>query len=77
MAPPALLPAEFFDDKYGMDTSSLQRILGKTLSPQVDHADLYFQYEVSDAVALEEGEVKQASKHVNQGGRKNRLCLFR
>ena len=67
MASHSLLPAEFFDDKYGMDTSSLQRILGKTLSPHVDHADLYFQYEVSDAVALEEGEVKQASKHVNQG----------
>ena len=34
---------------------------------QIDYADLYFQYEVSDAVALEEGLVKQASKHVNQG----------
>ncbi|MEE9146058.1 MAG: metalloprotease TldD [Candidatus Tectomicrobia bacterium] len=50
-----------------MDSTSLQRILGKTLSPQVDYADLYFQYEVSDAVSLEEGQVKQASKHVNQG----------
>lgn len=60
-------PAAFFDDKYGMDTSNLQRILGKTLGQQIDYADLYFQYEVSDAVALEEGLVKQASKHVNQG----------
>jgi len=60
-------PAEFFDDKYGMDATSLQRVLGKTLGKQIDYADLYFQYEVSDAVALEEGLVKQASKHVNQG----------
>jgi len=60
-------PAEFFDDKYGMDTTSLQRVLGQTLGKQVDYADLYFQYEVSDAVSLEEGLVKQASKHVNQG----------
>ena len=60
-------PAEFFDDKYGMDTTSLQRVLGQTLAKQVDYADLYFQYEVSDAVSLEEGLVKQASKHVNQG----------
>src|SRR5436190_23746541 len=60
-------PAQFFDDKYGMDTTSLQRILGKTLGKQIDYADLYFQYEVSDAVSLEEGLVKQASKHVNQG----------
>src|SRR5262252_2288951 len=60
-------PAEFFDDKYGMDATSLQRVLGKTLGKQIDYADLYFQYEVSDAVSLEEGLVKQASKHVNQG----------
>ena len=60
-------PAEFFDDKYGMDTTNLQRVLGKTLGKQIDYADLYFQYEVSDAVSLEEGLVKQASKHVNQG----------
>ncbi len=60
-------PAQFFDDKYGMDTTSLQRILGRTLGKQIDYADLYFQYEVSDAVSLEEGLVKQASKHVNQG----------
>src|SRR5438132_3553700 len=60
-------PVEFFDDKYGMDTTSLQRVLGKTLGKQIDYADLYFQYEVSDAVSLEEGLVKQASKHVNQG----------
>ncbi|MBM3223635.1 MAG: metalloprotease TldD [Candidatus Tectomicrobia bacterium] len=60
-------PAAFFDDKYGMDSRSLQRVLGQTLAKQVDYADLYFQYEVSDAVSLEEGLVKQASKHVNQG----------
>jgi TldD protein len=60
-------PVDFFDQKYGMDTLSLQRILDKTLSPHIDYADLYFQYEVSDSVALEEGHVKRASKHVNQG----------
>ncbi len=60
-------PADFFDQKYGMDATHLQRILAQTLSPHIDHADLYFQYDVSDAVSLEEGEVKQASKHVNQG----------
>ena len=67
MAPASTRPVDFFDDTYGMDSTSLQRILGKTLSPQVDYADLYFQHEVSDAVSLEEGQVKQASKHVNQG----------
>ena len=60
-------PADFFDQQYGMNTTSLQRVLGRTLSPQIDYADLYFQYEVSDAVSLEEGEVKQGSKQVNQG----------
>ena len=60
-------PADFFDQQYGMNTSSLQRVLDRTLSPQIDYADLYFQYEVTDAVSLEEGEVKQGSKQVNQG----------
>ena len=60
-------PADFFDRQYGMNTASLQRVLDRTLSPQIDYADLYFQYEVSDAVSLEEGEVKQGSKQINQG----------
>jgi TldD protein len=50
-----------------MDASNLQHVLGTALSKQIDYADIYFQYEVSEAVALEEGLVKQASKHVNQG----------
>ncbi len=60
-------PADFFDQQYGMNTTSLQRVLDRTLSPQIDYADLYFQYEVSDTVSLEEGEVKQGSKQINQG----------
>ena len=64
---PSNQPVDFFDDKYGMDATSLQRVLGKTLTAHVDHADLYFQYQVSDTVSLEEGAVKQASKHIDQG----------
>jgi TldD protein len=60
-------PDAFFHDNYGMDATSLQRVLGKTLGAQIDYADLYFQYQVSDTVSLEEGMVKQASKHISQG----------
>ena len=60
-------PEDFFDHKYGMDATSLQHVLGTALSKHIDYADVYFQYEVSEAVSLEEGLVKQASKHVNQG----------
>jgi TldD protein len=67
MTQPMPTPVDFFDANYGMDTTSLQRILGKTLGPQIDYADLYFQYQVSDSVSLEEGLVKQAAKHVSQG----------
>src|SRR5919109_659339 len=67
MTSSALQPLDFFDTKYGIDATSLQRVLGKTLGPQVDYADLYFQYQVSDTVSLEEGLVKQASKHISQG----------
>jgi TldD protein len=67
MPPTPIQPLDFFDDKYGMNATSLQRVLGKTLGAHVDYADLYFQYQVSDTVALEEGQVKHASKHINQG----------
>jgi TldD protein len=67
MTLPALQPLDFFDSQYGMDTASLQRVLNKTLGTQIDYADLYFQYQVSESVALEEGLVKQAGKHISQG----------
>ena len=66
-------PADFFDQQYGMNTTSLQRVLDRTLSPQIDYADLYFQYEVSDAVSLgrrrSEAGVRSRSTRASASGR--------
>jgi TldD protein len=59
--------AGFFRDRFGVDETSLARVLDGALERRVDHADLYFEYATQDSVALEEGIVKSGSRHVEQG----------
>ena len=58
---------DFFQDRFGIDTSALERVLGTALERRVDYADLYFEHTTQDAVSLEEGIVKSGDRHVNQG----------
>lgn len=51
----------------GIDTSSLQGVLGQMMSHQVDYADLYFQYSRSESWGLEEGQVKSGNFSIDQG----------
>ncbi len=60
-------PEKFFADRFGMTDRSLERVFAELVGGQVDHADLYFEYSVSEELALEEGQVKRASRHVSQG----------
>jgi TldD protein len=60
-------PERFFEDRFGLTPSLLERLLGSTLAHRVDHADLYLEYRISEELVLEEGAVKKASRHVNQG----------
>jgi TldD protein len=60
-------PERFFEDKFGLTTSALERLLGSHLTGRVDHADLYLEYRISEELTLEEGAVKKASRHVSQG----------
>src|SRR3984893_11354260 len=60
-------PERFFEDKFGLTSSALERLLGSHLAGRVDHADLYLEYRVSEELTLEEGAVKKASRHVSQG----------
>ncbi len=46
-------PADFFDQKYGMDAPAFSRILDQTLRPGIDEAELYFEYAVGDSVSYE------------------------
>ena len=60
-------PERFFEDRFGLTSSVMERLLGGALRGRVDHADLYLEYRVSEELVLEEGAVKKASRHVSQG----------
>ena len=60
-------PERFFEDRFGLTSSALERLLGSELAGRVDHADLYLEYRISEDLTLEEGAVKKASRHVSQG----------
>ena len=60
-------PERFFEDRFGLTSSTMERLLGSALAGRVDHADLYLEYRVSEELILEEGAVKKAARHVSQG----------
>ncbi|HXJ77842.1 MAG TPA: metalloprotease TldD [Candidatus Methylomirabilis sp.] len=60
-------PERFFEDRFGLTSSTMDRLLGSALAGRVDHADLYLEYRVSEELVLEEGAVKKAARHVSQG----------
>jgi TldD protein len=60
-------PESFFEDRFGLTSSVMERLLGSQLAGRVDHADLFLEYRVSEELTLEEGAVKKASRHVSQG----------
>src|SRR6266498_5579573 len=60
-------PERFFEERFGLTPSTMERLLGSTLAQRVDHADLYLEYRVSEELSLEEGAVKKAARHVSQG----------
>jgi TldD protein len=61
-------PERFFEDRFGLTSSLMERLLGSALAGRVEHADLYLEYRVSEELLLEEGAVKKAARHVSQGG---------
>jgi TldD protein len=63
----SLTPQRFFAEKFGIAKESLGRILGGVLGRAVDDGDIYFEYLVSEAISLEDGAVKKASKSITQG----------
>ncbi|MBT7516465.1 MAG: metalloprotease TldD, partial [Acidiferrobacteraceae bacterium] len=42
----------------GLETSDIDRLMGRLLSQDIDYADLYFQYSRQEGWALEDGAVK-------------------
>src|SRR3972149_11545575 len=60
-------PENFFADRFGVTDRSLERVFAELRGGRVDHADLYFEYTISEELSLEEGQVKRASRHISQG----------
>ena len=51
----------------GVTLDSLQGVLGDLAGPGIDAADLYFQGQISESWALEDGIVKEGSFNLDQG----------
>ena len=60
-------PERFFEDRFGLTSSLIERLLGSALVGRVEDADLYLEYRINEELTLEEGAVKKASRHVSQG----------
>jgi len=67
MAQQLVKPERFFLEKFGLTERHLERGLGAALGKQIDSADLYFEYRIGEALSLEEGIIKRASKNISQG----------
>jgi TldD protein len=67
MTETSLTPQRFFAEKFGLARESLGRILGGTLGKAADDGDIYVEYLVGEAISLEDGVVKKASKSISQG----------
>jgi TldD protein len=56
-----------FFQKFGITPSDLQRYLGEALSAGGEYADLYFEYQTSTSISLDESMVKSASQGISAG----------
>ncbi|HEY4961263.1 MAG TPA: DNA gyrase modulator, partial [Terriglobales bacterium] len=58
---------QFFFERYGLANADVERYLAAALSAGGDFADLYFEYDTSTSVSLDESMVKSASQGISVG----------
>jgi TldD protein len=58
---------KFFFDRYGLAQADVERYLAAALSAGGDYADLYFEYQTSTSVSLDESMVKSATQGISVG----------
>ena len=56
-----------FLDQYDLTTPQLEQVLGSAVEKRADYADIYFESRTAEALSLEEGIVKKASRSISQG----------
>src|SRR5437667_12494341 len=57
----------FFEEKYGITDADLEKYLAEALSAGGDYADLYFEYQATSSISLDESLVKGVSQGVSVG----------
>ena len=62
-----IMDNKFFFDRYGLAQADVERYLSAALSAGGDYADLYFEYQTSTSVSLDESMVKSASQGISVG----------
>lgn len=58
---------KFFFEQYGLSFRELERYLAAALSAGGDYADLYFEYQTSTSLSMDESMVKSASQGISAG----------
>jgi TldD protein len=58
---------KFFFERYGLVQADVERYLSAALSAGGDFADLYFEYQTSTSVSLDESMVKSATQGISVG----------
>src|SRR5438034_4623652 len=58
---------KFFFSHFGIQQRDLERYLAAALSAGGDYADLYFEYQTSTSLSLDESLVKSASQGISAG----------
>ena len=58
---------QFFFDRFGFQQRELEKYLAAALSAGGDYADLYFEYQTSTSLSLDESLIKSASQGISAG----------
>src|SRR5882672_7830844 len=58
---------KFFFSHFGIQQRDLERYLAAALSAGGDYADLYFEYQTSTSLSMDESLVKSASQGISAG----------
>jgi len=58
---------KFFEEKFGVSESDLEKYLAAALAAGGEYADLYFEYRTSSSISLDESLIKGATEGVSAG----------
>jgi TldD protein len=60
-------PVRFFLDRFGLTENALGETVGNAIARRADYADLYFEFNRTQTIGMEESLVKSGGAHISQG----------